>query len=535
MNKAKRILFISGILICLLQIWWPAYYVTGDGPCHLYNAQIMHDLWAHENVPFYSRYFSIVYQPNPNWMTTVVLALLLFLVKGAIVEKIYLSIYLLVYISGFYLLLKKISNNNSWWPLSIFIFVFTMVFAKGFYNYSFSIAFFFWVVWCWLRFLDRSTVGNALLFFVFSFFIFFTHLLPFVFAAATCGALVASYTFSSEVVKKNKGRYFARYAIVLLLLLSPYIALMNWFVSNEGGMQLKLNPHLYRFIELAQFKYLVNITHQEDGFSLVAACTLIALFCIALLLLVVRFTVSKYDGFLLSFIFVLGVYILFPDDFMGRVLGIAVRVQLFVLLLAAICVSYRLSSTVVKNFGAGLLFICFCSLSVVRSSAREIASRGVEDYLGAASYIRPYCVVLPFDFSRNGLDEKGRLISDRNHLFSHVTEYMGAEKPLIILDNFEAHMGYFPISWTDRTNPYDHLSKDEGIEGAPPYASLDDYYGNTGVRVDYIIMWCFDTSYLKNAHFKELYEHVNSGYHIIYKSPTMRTVLYEKNGDQPAL
>ena len=44
--RTASYLLLAGYAICLLQIWLPGYYLTGDGPCHLYNAQILHDLWA---------------------------------------------------------------------------------------------------------------------------------------------------------------------------------------------------------------------------------------------------------------------------------------------------------------------------------------------------------------------------------------------------------------------------------------------------------------------------------------------------------
>ena len=166
MNSQKTLnaLLLTGFILCLLQIWLPAFYLTGDGPSHVYNAQILHDLWCNKNTAFYAHYYQLVYQPNPNWLSTIVLALLMFVVNGIVAEKIYLTLYVLLYTRGFYLLLKKISGSNSYWPLVIFLFVFTHVLAKGFYNFSFSIAFYFWVVWSWIRFLDRRNIGNALLF-----------------------------------------------------------------------------------------------------------------------------------------------------------------------------------------------------------------------------------------------------------------------------------------------------------------------------------------------------------------------------------
>jgi hypothetical protein len=100
---------------------------------------------------------------------------------------------------------------------------------------------------------------------------------------------------------------------------------------------------------------------------------------------------------------------------------------------------------------------------------------------------------------------------------------------LVILDNYEANMGYFPLRWTGNTNPYIHLGKDEGIEGDPPSADIEAYRKTTGVTIDYITFWCFDSSALQNEHFNALYAQIKSGYHLVYTSPTRRTILFEKN------
>jgi hypothetical protein len=78
-------------------------------------------------------------------------------------------------------------------------------------------------------------------------------------------------------------------------------------------------------------------------------------------------------------------------------------------------------------------------------------------------------------------------------------------------------------------NPYNHLGKFEGIEGWPPYAEIAEYKKTTGVTIDYILMWCYNPSYLSNEHFKTLYSEIGSMYHLIYTSPTGHTTLFVKN------
>jgi hypothetical protein len=526
-----RLLLLAGLGLCLLQVWLPGYYLTGDGPCHLYNARIVHDLWSHTNTNLFNRFYFLADNPDPNWLSTVIMALLLFVAKGAIAEKIFLSIYVLLFVSGFYQLLRKIGGGNSYWLIAMFIFVFPLTLAKGFYNFSFSIAFYFWMVWSWLLFLEKNSIKNGLVFFLFATLIFFTHLLPFVFAAATCGALAVSYAWALRVAESAGGarRYFIRQVGWLFILLSPFLVLMGWFMQKQGGLQLHLAPHPYRLVELIQFKFIINLVNAEKLPSLIAGCILFALLAVASAKSFRRFTIHKYDGFLLSLLFVGFVYLFFPEDFMGRAIIISMRTQLFVFILIVCTITYRLPESNVKYAGAFLLFVCFGWLSVDRINCREKASLALADYLFAGNLIRPGSVVLPLSFSREGLDGAGLMIANRNSVFHHAADYLGLDQPLIILDNYEANINYFPVQWRSAVNPYMLLASGEGFEAILPFAAIAAYKQASGVSIDYIVMWCFQPSFLANEHFNTLYDEIRRGYHIAYTSPTKRTILWQRN------
>jgi hypothetical protein len=531
MKNSITALLLSGAALCLLQVWLPAYYLTGDGPCHLYNAQVLHDLWCGNNVSFYAQFFTRFYQPNPNWLSTLVMALLLFVVNGAIAEKIFLTIYIILFVSGFYVLLKKISGNGSSWLLVILLFVFPHTLAKGFYNFSFSIAFFFWVLWSWLRFLEKRTLVTGVLFFLFSGLLFFTHLLAFGFSVFTCAAILVSYTIAATegTAQQKFLGFFLKNALWLAVFLTPFLILMLWFTDKEGGMQMQLEHHFYRLVELVQFKYLVNVTHHEDYFALTAGVLLLLLFSIGVVKRIQLKKIHKYDGFLLSFLFALFVYLFFPESFLGHLILISMRAQLFVFIMIVCCIGYLVPEGKIRSIGSYTLFGCFLGLSAFRIACQLSASEGVTDYLAAGSYIKPNSVVLPFYFDPEGKDAHGHKIADGNYLFAHTADYLGTDKPLIMLDNFEAYMGYFPLRWVDKTNPYYHLGRYDGIEGSLPLADINRYKQVTGVTIDYVLMWCFDSSALKTEYFSALYAQIQSGYHVAYTSPTRRTVLFEKN------
>jgi hypothetical protein len=306
------------------------------------------------------------------------------------------------------------------------------------------------------------------------------------------------------------------------------------FTQRAGGLQLHLRHHFYRLVELVQCKFLVNVTQMEVYPALVAGIILAVLFCWSQVKFKNFRKVHKYDGFLVSLLFVAFIYLFFPESFLGHLILMNMRAQLFVLVLVICCITYLIPFySKVRSAAGVVLFGCFVVLTILRVDVQLRASAGVADYMSIRDHVKPYSVVLPLNFSPCGIDEHGNTIADHNFLFQHVGQYLGTSKPLIILDNYEANMGYFPLRWKENKNPYYHLSTGEGIaagiEGVPPSADIEKYKRKSGVTVDYIVMWGFDSSFISAANFAPLYHQIVNGYHLAFSSVSGRTLLFEKN------
>lgn len=556
--KTANYILFAGYAICLLQVWLPGWYLTGDGPCHLYNAQILHDVWTGKNTEFYSRFFEVTGKPNPNWMSHVLLAALLFVVHGVVAEKILLSCYVVFFVSGFARLLKRLDNKSYFWPVVAFVFVFHYVLAKGFYNFSFSIAFMLWLIDTWLQVMENRRTGTIVWFFVLACLTFFAHPVAFVFGGVVCAGLTVSFALSGGLKKFNRGDAESRrdnfikgkesrnqgrkgesgergmkpvvgYLIILALCMLPCGLLLLWFAMGEAhDGDIVLHVARYKLLEFADFNCLVNVTSKE---VLIVRVVWIMLVGLLLYALIARFRkgfhLHRYDGLLVSMMFAGFLYLFFPDKIFGGSLFV-VRAQYLWALFTVCCIGYMLPAGKVKNASGLLFFLCFIGLSIPRTMCMGAATDGVKDIVSAEKYIRPYSVVLPLDFAPGGFDKQGNVISDRNWLFCHAWQYMGLDKPLIILDNYEANTGYFPLVWKDATNPYHHLCTNGAMEGQPPFATINDYKRSTGVTIDYVLMWCYDNKWRKDEQFNKLYDEIDAGYHIVYRSPTGRTILYAR-------
>ena len=158
------------------------------------------------------------------------------------------------------------------------------------------------------------------------------------------------------------------------------------------------------------------------------------------------------------------------------------------------------------------------------------ASDAVADITSLTAHIKPTSVVLPLDFAPEGRDAEHKAIADANFIFCHATHYLAGDKPLIFLDNYEANTGYFPLVWKENVNPYNPAIKcGPGFEAPVPCANIVGYERATGVKIDYLILWCFKPSLLQDPGYQYTAAQVQNGYHLIFTSPSGRSLLYERN------
>jgi hypothetical protein len=62
----------------LIPIWSVHYFLTGDGPCHLYNAKVLLDMYhSAELKAFYNPWLGINYFFEPNWFSHAALEMMM--------------------------------------------------------------------------------------------------------------------------------------------------------------------------------------------------------------------------------------------------------------------------------------------------------------------------------------------------------------------------------------------------------------------------------------------------------------------------
>lgn len=523
-QKAGYLLLFTGIVLCMVQLGLPTWYLTGDGPCHVANAQVLHDMWQNKHTAFYSGFYTLNKQLNPNWITHLLLALLLNVTDGFTAEKILQSSIIVSFVGAFYLLLRRLNSHAALWPLVIFIFAFQNAFSKGFYNFSLSLSFFCIVVYSWLLYLEKRSLRQLALVVALLLLTWFTHPVAFVFSVFTCGFLAISYRLARAI---DNNIALAKVMGGLLLGTIPVLLLFLKFSDREGGLaSIHLVYNWARWWHFARMAYLFNFAENEKIVLGIAGWALIILFCAALWLRTIqRNGINKYDGLIAAVVAGLLFFFCFPDWMLGGGL-FSMRAALLTYVLICCCCAYMPLPRQVQNTAGALLFVSYVALFAIRLPVMEESTKELADHLQISEMIKPNSVVLPLNLAPAGKGSNGKTIVYDNNIFCHAAQYLSAGKPVIVLDNYEAHTGYFPLKWKDESDPYIHLGN---IEAVPPTANIREYETRAGIKVDYVALYNNDTSFVQDAGFAGLMLYLSEQYHMIYSSATGQTILYQRN------
>ena len=235
------------------------------------------------------------------------------------------------------------------------------------------------------------------------------------------------------------------------------------------------------------------------------------------------------DAFFLCFLMLMYAYFLGPADMMGA--GLMVwRLQFtpyFCLLLWVGSAHYPgWARAALTTIGVVIAF----SLIVIRLPYHQKASRTVEELLTVRDYIDDRSTVLPLSYDFAGQTPEGEKVTDYAWLFLHAADYIGSDKSLIMMGNYEGGTFNFPLIWRWERNPYNYLGTDKGgIESLPPHVNILDYPNRTGgTNIDYVLLFCPKCEFRDHDNLKDVYRQLNERYDLIFTTKTGLGELYKR-------
>jgi hypothetical protein len=130
------------IILHLAPLWAYENFATQDGPSHLHNSAVMLDLSTVES-PVLKQYYELKFTFAGNLLSQLALMVLLSVFPAFLADKIFLSLYVVLFCLGFWYAVPSIRQESKWTAFLIFPFVYSSWLHMGFYNFILGMTAFF--------------------------------------------------------------------------------------------------------------------------------------------------------------------------------------------------------------------------------------------------------------------------------------------------------------------------------------------------------------------------------------------------------
>lgn len=525
LSKYEKVFFFSIVLLNLIPVLTHHFFPTLDGPAHLYNANLInHLLFSDSNLDSFFQFNS---EPVPNWTGHILLCFFNGFLPGYLAEKMLLIIYFIGLPYAFRNLIKAINPGQIGLSYLIFPFTYSHLFALGFYNFSLGLIGLLLILTYWIK--NHQTIaGSAKKIAILGFLLlltYFSHLVMFSVAllAIACYTLM---TFLKQFFETRKFRdaFILHFKKALALLISsviPLVLMVLYFANRPlSGDRLFLPKQ-----ELIKWLNYLNpiICYNEEVERVFTRKVVIILCALIIGGIITRIrnrksAIGNYqtEGILSlkdTWLLVAGImlFLLFkmPDaNAMASIISMRFGL-LFFLFLSIWIASIKHPKWFIFVCSALLLIVHFKRVRFLDETI-EIHSKIAVNCDKAGSYIKPNSIVLPIDLSHFWFE-------------SHFSNYLGIDKPMVILENYEATMNYFPLFWDTKKLP-DFQAGGISVSENPLFDSSPTNPENEKREVDYIfLLGNWDSTNTAHTQTQQMIES-----HFIQKYKNENCTLYQR-------
>ena len=481
----ENTLFCTLVIVCAVPIWCFSEIPTQDGSAHLYNAYLLSGWWRN-SFPIDRTYFALNPAPVPNWLSTVVLALLMQVFSAQRAERLLMTSYVVLLPVAFRYAIRSFNSMARYTSVLVFAFVWNHLFQLGFFNFCLSLVWYLFLLGYWAR--RRSRIGPAevagLLFL--SILLYFSNGLSYYLAAATLGLLcLATVLIEPHNAEQNRWRVLFKPQVAALVA----VPLSIGFFVLHGRSQTTVPSHMnLRDISWSVTRLSILVSSFNSIDLKFSALFGVVLFIAAAVVFYfrrpIRFVVS--DFLLLAAICQFILYIVLPDHAWGGG-AINYRVFLFSIATFALWISIQpFHNYVVVGISAAAALICIGL--VARTLQRNLwLSAALDEYREAASQMEEHKSLLRLQFEPTGY---GRVRDPglRYDPFLNASALVALDRHLVDLDNYETASRNFPIIYRKGFDPMTVI-RNEGPNAYRPLADISQYEVLTGRTVDYVLLW----------------------------------------------
>jgi hypothetical protein len=525
-------LFGVALVVLLIPVWAFSFFPSQDGPAHVENARILVD-YGRPDQPALRDFYKLSAEPVPNWFSHVVLAGFLRIGGPRLADRLFLSLCVLGLPFAFRYALTALRPDAGARVLLVAPFVYNHFLHLGYYNLAFSTVPFFMVLGFWLRHDDRPQVRTGVILSLLLLWLYFCHLVALVLALAALSVLATARAAWKRSVRS---------LLVLGAAALPSLALAASFLSTREPLSQESGPSAHvRLLELLRLNELVSYDIREAWASTALAVALLAIGAWLLFDKAIRRTFWHGDVLTLVVAVFTAVYFAARTTVLNNPTGSAGggtthdRVSLFVYLSLVMWIAVQpLSRRVERGLGILGLAAAICLVAVRLPRYAELDSY-LTEYVSAGATVPRDAVLFPVNFAPEGLREDGTPLSARVLPFLHAASWIAAERGVVDLLNYEADLGYFPVRFRPKANPYRLMRR--ALETRPPCVSLNRY-DRLGPRpMDFILLWGARQADHAHPCVRAILGHVEERYDLVFTSaPRGLASLYRRKAQwRPAV
>lgn len=521
------------LLFQLLYVWQQKYFLTADGPAHIYNAKVLLDFFTGSNTAFYSVYYDLRLELFPNWFTHAALALLMLICNPFVAEKILVSGYAILFALSLRFMARQWSGSANPFTVLVFLFVFHYLLYFGFYNYCFSIPFAFVFIGYWKKLRNQAAIKQLVVLVPLATLLSFTHLFGWfisgIFLSSVFiiehGLIIRRQTLSAAL------NNFRKSWLVLLAISVVFLSLCFLYMhQNAAELQYFPEETNRQWQAVSSLEMLTLWGMNTEKFLVQSIVWLLLILAAAQIIYRIknRIALTTNDAWLVSAIVFVLIY--FKQPVFLCLGGFwAPRMSWMGWFMLAVWLAHFRTFALLEKAGVACITLLIIGLGFVRFPLQQKTSDALSDYLSAIPHIPVQSKILPLSFSHFGKDEYGHELTTVRKQFQHAFDYCGAVNPVINLANYEAGTAWFPLRWKQQCNPIDKLNKGNGIEAQPPNANLlAADTSDCSYNIDYVITWCMSFADSNTMEFKSVSSQLQEGYTKVYQSGSHRTCVWRR-------
>lgn len=518
LNKIEPYYFYFFILINLIPVLSYKFFPTVDGPAHLHNSNLIINLLKYPD-SLLKDFFVFNENINPNWSGHFLLSMFLLIFPGYIAEKIVLLIYLIGLPLSVRFLFNTLSIGNKYLIYLIFPFTYSFLFYYGFYNFNIAFIFFILGVCFWLKYQNNLNALKITVLTINTTLICLSHL--FVFAMF----LLFVFMFNIQKFFNEKGKdnfSFKHFVKQILLQFIPLFFGLFFMVKYLFFSGIDNSPVVY-----LQFKDIVNFIidvapAKGINYGKAAIFTNWILYFL-LAILVYLLSIKTYSAlFKHKFLFknklwlwltftTLILIFVFPDS-KGAAIGfMTARLMLFFFIFFIIWLSGQYTALWLKIII--FLLVNYINVALILHNFQSV-SKGCkmsEEIHFVASKIEPYSTVFP-------------VVNSDYFIYRHISNYLGIDNSIIVLENYEASLGHFPLKWNYQKTPVlfsDSISK---IGNCEDFKNLK----NKKEIIDYVLILTSEHQTIDKSCIEKIESVLKNEYNFLYADVGKKIQLFKK-------